>query len=118
MTDDELDRPPEGDASGQDRVAHEVTHVAQAGGAGKDDDGDDPGDRVPDVLESAAELGLGAVIGPFTGGETVTIVGSVASMIEAGVDRLTHLGEHETPPEEREDADDGRPGDDPDAARG
>jgi hypothetical protein len=54
---------------------------------------------VPDVVESAAELGLGALIAPFTGGETVTIVGSVASMLEAGVDRLTHLGEHESPPE-------------------
>ena len=64
----------------------------------------------PTSFESAAELGLGAVIAPFTGGETVNIVGSVASMFEAGVDRLTHLGEHETeresPPELDED---GRP---------
>ena len=49
--------------------------------------------EVTHLVESAAELGLGAVIGPFTGGETVDIVGSVASMLDAGVDRLTHLGE-------------------------
>jgi hypothetical protein len=80
-----------------------------ASGEPDEDDGDTPGNRVPDVLESAAELGLGAVIAPFTGGETVDIIGSVASMLEAGVDRLTHLGEHETPPEEAtaEPADDG-----------
>ncbi|HEX7472495.1 MAG TPA: hypothetical protein VF323_05400 [Candidatus Limnocylindrales bacterium] len=70
------------------------------------------GDEVTRVVESAAEFGLGAVIAPFTGGETVSIVGSVASMLEAGVDRLTHLGEHETPPEpdadgEQPDEDDG-----------
>ena len=42
------------------------------------------GEKVAHVVESAAELGLGAVIAPFTGGETVNIVGSVASMLEAG----------------------------------
>jgi hypothetical protein len=100
MTDDELYRPPEDEsASGRDLIAHEATHVVQSGEVAPRDDGDDPGDQVPDVLESAAELGLGAVIAPFTGGETVNIIGSVASMFEAGVDRLTHLGEHETPPE-------------------
>jgi hypothetical protein len=105
MIDDELYRPAEDDAaSGGDLIAHEATHVMQSGGAASDDasddDGKDPGDQVPDVIESAAELGLGAIIAPFTGGETVNIVGSVASMFEAGVDRLTHLGEHETPPED------------------
>jgi len=105
MTDDEQDRPvEEGTAPGADPIAHELAHGAQSGDVAKDDD---PGDQVPDVLESAAELGLGAVIAPFTGGETVNIVGSVASMLEAGYDRLTHLGEHETPPEETEPADDG-----------
>ena len=105
MTDDELYRPAEADAAGGDLIAHEIAHEVQSGGAApndaSDDDGEDPGDQVPDVIESAAELGLGAIIAPFTGGETVNIVGSVASMFEAGVDRLTHLGEHETP---REDA--------------
>ncbi len=111
MTDDELYRPAEEDAAaGGDLIAHEIAHVAQAGGAAPDDDGKDPGDQVPDALESAAELGLGAVIAPFTGGETVSIIGSVASMFEAGVDRLTHLGEHETPPEDAPaDADAGDP---------
>jgi hypothetical protein len=109
MTDDELSRPSEGGAaSDEDLVAHEPTHVVQSRG-GTNDDAGGPGDQVPDVLESAAELGLGAVIAPFTGGETVTIVGSVASMLEAGYDRLTHLGERETPREEPADepADDG-----------
>jgi hypothetical protein len=93
MTDDEQVRPADDGAATADTP----------------NDGDDPGDRVPDALESAAELGLGAVIAPFTGGETVSIVGSVASMIEAGFDRLTHLGEHETPPDDAaaEPADDG-----------
>jgi hypothetical protein len=62
------------------------------------------GDEVTRVVESAAEFGLGAVIAPFTGGETVSIVGSVASMFEAGVDRLTHLGEHESPPAPDDDS--------------
>jgi hypothetical protein len=99
MTDDDLYRPAEEDAAGGDLIAHEISHVAQSGGSTPDDDGGTPGDEVPDALESAAELGLGAVIGPFTGGETVSIIGSVASMFEAGVDRLRHLGEHETPAE-------------------
>jgi hypothetical protein len=100
MTDDEQYRPAEDEvASGHDLIAHELSHVQQSGEVPKDDDGETPGDQVPDVVESAAELGLGAVIAPFTGGETVSIIGSVASMFEAGFDRLTHLGEHETPPE-------------------
>lgn len=116
MTDDELYRPAEGDAApGGDLVAHELSHVAQAGGGASedasDDDEKDPGDQVPDILESAAELGLGAVIAPFTGGETVNIVGSVASMFEAGFDRLTHLGEHETPPADAGDDEAGDAGD-------
>jgi hypothetical protein len=107
MTDDEQYRPAEEGASeGGDLIAHEIAHVAQPGDVAKDDERD-PGDQVPDVLESAAELGLGAVIAPFTGGETVNIVGSVASMLEAGYDRLTHLGEHETPAEAETPADDG-----------
>jgi hypothetical protein len=112
MTDDELYRPAEEDAAaGGDLIAHEITHVVQSGGA-PDDDGETPGDQVPDAVESAAELGLGAVIAPFTGGETVSIIGSVASMFEAGVDRLTHLREHETPPES-DQADPAEPTDDP-----
>jgi hypothetical protein len=107
MTDDEQSRPAEeGTSEGGDPIAQ----VAQSGDAAKDDERD-PGDQVPDVLESAAELGLGAVIAPFTGGETVNIVGSVASMLEAGYDRLTHLGEHETPAEAEPPADDGGPDD-------
>ena len=106
MTDDEQYRPAEEGASeGGDPIAHELAHTAQSGAVAKDDERD-PGDQVPDVLESAAELGLGAVIAPFTGGETVNIVGSVASMLEAGYDRLTHLGEHETPAEAEPPADD------------
>jgi hypothetical protein len=46
------------------------------------------------VAESAAEIALGAVIGPFTGGETVTMVESIRETVEEGVDRLTHLGHH------------------------
>jgi hypothetical protein len=112
MTDDELYRPAEDASPGGDLIAHELAHVAQSGGAAPNDasnDGDAPGDQVPDLLESAAELGLGAVIAPFTGGETVNIVGSVASMFEAGFDRLTHLGEHETPPESEPADDAGEP---------
>ena len=71
--------------------------------AAPDDHAATLGDDVVHVVESAAELGLGAVIAPFTGGETVNIVGSVASMLEAGVDRLTHLGEHETLPDDPDD---------------
>ena len=85
-------------------VGHELAHVAQSGEGGPvpEEGGQVPedetlGEEVAHVVESAAELGLGAVIAPFTGGETVNIVGSVASMLEAGVDRLTHLGEHESP---------------------
>ena len=97
MTDDEQYRPAEeGATESGGLVAHEIAHVAQSGAPARDDDERDPGDQVPDVLELAAELGLGAVIAPFTGGETVDIIGSVASMFEAGVDRLTHLGEHES----------------------
>lgn len=101
--DDESTRPAEDEArSGGEPLAHELTHVAQQRPDARPPEAEsaaDTGNRVPDVLESAAELGLGAVIAPFTGGETVDIIGSVASMIEAGVDRLTHLGEHESAPE-------------------
>ena len=79
-------------------MTEETTPTPPADGASPPED-ESLGDEVTRVVESAAELGLGAVIAPFTGGETVSIVGSVASMLEAGVDRLTHLGEHETPQE-------------------
>ena len=49
------------------------------------------------------------------GDEVTRVVGSVASMFEAGVDRLTHLGEHETPEDEADDGEGG--GDDADADR-
>jgi hypothetical protein len=88
-------------------VGHELAHVAQSGEGGPVPEDETLGEEVAHVVESAAELGLGAVIAPFTGGETVNIVGSVASMLEAGVDRLTHLGEHESPSEpEADDTDD------------
>jgi hypothetical protein len=102
--DDEDYRPAEEQAPGGELIAHELTHTAQQGEAAPaqeapEDDRESFGDDVVHVVESAAELGLGAVIAPWTGGETVNIVGSVASMLEAGVDRLTHLGEHESVPE-------------------
>ena len=92
-------------------MTEETTPTPPADGASPPED-ESLGDEVTRVVESAAELGLGAVIAPFTGGETVSIVGSVASMLEAGVDRLTHLGEHESPPEP--DADRESPGQDED----
>jgi hypothetical protein len=49
------------------------------------------------VAESAAEIALGAVIGPFTGGETVTMVESIKETVEEGVDRLTHRGHRREP---------------------
>jgi hypothetical protein len=113
--DDEQHRPAEDEArQGGELIGHEPTEVAEKGQAapeaspdgGPDDDRETLGDDVINVAESAAELGFGAAIAPFTGGETVNIVGSMASMLEAGVDRLTHLGEHETAPGA---ADDGEP---------
>ena len=95
-------------------MTEETTPTPPADGASPPED-ESLGDEVTRVVESAAELGLGAVIAPFTGGETVSIVGSVASMFEAGVDRLTHLGEHETPEDEADDGEGG--GDDADADR-
>ena len=57
------------------------------------------------VAESAAEIALGAVIAPFTGGETVTMVESIKETVEEGVDRLTHLGHrHDSSPEEDADS--------------
>jgi hypothetical protein len=107
--DDESDRTAEDEARSRgEPLAHELTHVAQQGPAGATPEGapgsgsgsapETLGEDVAHVVESAAELGLGAVIAPWTGGETVDIIGSVASMFEAGVDRLTHLGEHESAP--------------------
>jgi hypothetical protein len=114
--DDEKYLPAE-DATrpGGELIGHELAHVAQQGESEPDEsepegDGETFGDDVVHVVESAAELGFGAVIGPFTGGETVNIVGSVASMLEAGVDRLTHLGEHESAPGADADADADRGG--------
>ena len=95
-------------------MTEETTTPEPADGASPPED-ESLGDEVTRVVESAAELGLGAVIAPFTGGETVSIVGSVASMFEAGVDRLTHLGEHETPEDGADDGEGG--GDDADADR-
>jgi len=46
------------------------------------------------VVESAAEIAIGAVIAPFTGGETVPMVETMVETFEAGVDRLTHLRSH------------------------
>jgi hypothetical protein len=93
---------------GGELIGHELSHVAQQHEdapdaeqppAPDDDDRETLSDDVINVAESAAELGFGAVIAPFTGGETVNIVGSMASMLEAGVDRLTHLGERESAPD-------------------
>jgi hypothetical protein len=119
----EQDQPPEDEArTGDEPVGHEPAHAARQRAAAPEAaaevrpaaGGETRGDEVKHVAESAAELGLGAVIAPFTGGETVSIVGSMASMIEAGVDRLTHPGERETRPEAGED---GEPGD-PDGLHG
>lgn len=124
MTDDDY-RPAEDEArSGGELIGHELSHVAQQREgapdaeqppAPDDDDRETLSDDVINVAESAAELGFGAVIAPFTGGETVNIVGSMASMLEAGVDRLTHLGEHESAPdvEPTDDAGGGAPVDGP-----
>ena len=89
------------------------------------DEGPDDGEQslaeeATSLAESAAELGFGAVIAPFTGGETVPIVASMAGMLEAGIDRLTHLGEHESEPDDGEGGggDGGpEPGDDGEPAR-
>ena len=51
---------------------------------------DEGSDTAGAVVESAAEIAIGAVIAPFTGGETVPMV----ETLEAGVDRLTHLHTH------------------------
>jgi hypothetical protein len=55
------------------------------------------------LAESAAEFGVGAVIAPFAGGQTVDMVESLVTMVEAGVDRLTHLGDHAASPDEPDD---------------
>ncbi|MHB8458509.1 MAG: hypothetical protein ACYDAK_03550 [Candidatus Limnocylindrales bacterium] len=59
-------------------------------------DGEAPGraDEAAAIAESAAEIGVGAIIAPFTGGQTVEMVESLVSIVEAGVDHLTHLGDH------------------------
>ncbi len=57
---------------------------------------DAPGraDEAAAIAESAAEIGVGAIIAPFAGGQTVEMVESLVSIVEAGVDHLTHLGDH------------------------
>ena len=57
-----------------------------------------PGETAGALLESAAEIAIGAAVAPFTGGETVGIVASLTEALEGGVDRLTHLGHHEDAP--------------------
>ena len=52
---------------------------------------DEGSDTAGAVVESAAEIAIGAVIAPFTGGETVPMVETMVETFEAGVDRLTHL---------------------------
>ena len=66
-------------------AAPEARPEAQTGG---------PGETAEALLESAAEVAIGAAVAPFTGGETVGIVASLTEAIEGGVDRLTHLGRH------------------------
>ena len=67
------------------------------------DDEGGAGDTAAALLESAAEIAIGAAVAPFTGGETVGIVASLTEAIEGGVDRLTHLGaHHEAAPEDAE----------------
>jgi hypothetical protein len=89
-------------------------------GEGPDDDEQSRAEEATSLAESAAEIGFGAVIAPFTGGETVPIVASMAGMLEAGFDRLTHLGKHESEPDDGEDGGEGdgpEPGDDGEPAR-
>jgi len=50
----------------------------------------DPSDTAAGLLESAAEIVVGTAIAPFTGGETMPMVASLAEALEGGVDRLTH----------------------------
>jgi len=50
----------------------------------------DPSDTAASLLESAAEIVVGTAIAPFTGGETMPMVASLAEALEGGVDRLTH----------------------------
>ena len=57
-----------------------------------------PGETAGALLESAAEIAIGAAVAPFTGGETVGIVASLTEALEGGVDRLTHLGHHPDAP--------------------
>ena len=85
-------------------------------GESSDDDEQSLAEEATSLAESAAEIGFGAVIAPFTGGETVPIVASMAGMLEAGFDRLTHLGEHESEPDDGED-DGAEPGEDGEPAR-
>ncbi|MFI5227056.1 MAG: hypothetical protein ACHQ3P_10320 [Candidatus Limnocylindrales bacterium] len=64
---------------------------------------DEPTGTAGQVAESAAEIALGAVIAPFTGGETVTMVESIRETVEEGIDQLTHLRHHDAPPDDDED---------------
>ena len=63
-----------------------------------------PGETAGALLESAAEIAIGAAVAPFTGGETVGIVASLTEALEGGVERLTHLGHHPDAPEPSEPA--------------
>lgn len=64
-------------------------------------------DTTAGLLESAAEIVVGAAIAPFTGGETMPMVAGIAEALEGSVDRLTHLGrpvdEGEPPTEDEEE---------------
>jgi hypothetical protein len=59
---------------------------------------DEPSGTAGQVAESAAEIALGAVIAPFTGGETVTLVETIRETVEEGIDQLTHLRHHDASP--------------------
>lgn len=64
----------------------------------------DPSDTAAGLLESAAEIVVGTAIAPFTGGETMPMVASLAEALEGGVDRLTHrsrpVDDHEPAPDD------------------
>ena len=96
--------------SGDERPADEGSAAKgpeddEARAAKRAPDGGQPGDTAAALLESAAEIVVGAAIAPFTGGETMPIVATVAEALEGGVDRLTHLGHpHQAAPENAEEA--------------
>lgn len=95
-------------APGDERTTDERPAGAPAAeadtGAAEERAEGEPGDTAAALLESAAEIVVGAAIAPFTGGETMPIVATVAEALEGGVDRLTHLGHPH--PAEREHTED------------